>query len=185
MSLCAASLPSSTARRTGHEMRANFLNPTTGGLIEDGRNASTVKRTHNTRHVRRWPRERRGAPSTETEDGPKGADIGLYSLKLDNLDYSVTLEQLKDCSANTGRSVTSTCPGTTTRSDRGLRVRPLQGPHRRGGANQFVRLVRGPHASPARPNPFCIRRRRVQKQTQTHPPSSINRTRSRSSTRRN
>ena len=53
---------------------------TTRDMSEDGRENNVVP------------------PSTETEDGPKGPpDIsGLYSLKLDNLDYSVTLEQLKE-----------------------------------------------------------------------------------------
>ena len=111
---------------------------TTRDMSEDGRENNVVP------------------PSTETEDGPKGPpDIsGLYSLKLDNLDYSVTLEQLKELFGKHGEIGDVYMPRDYyTKRSRGFAfVRFKDRTAAEVRTSQFVRLVRGPatRAQPAR-----------------------------------
>ena len=107
-------------------------------------------------------------PSTETEDGPKGPpDIsGLYSLKLDNLDYSVTLEQLKELFGKHGEIGDVYMPRDYyTKRSRGFAfVRFKDRTAAEVRTSSFVSSA-DPPREPSPPEPFfCIRRRRVQKQ---------------------
>ena len=107
-------------------------------------------------------------PSTETEEGPKGPpDIsGLYSLKLDNLDYSVTLEQLKELFGKHGEIGDVYMPRDYyTKRSRGFAfVRFKDRTAAEVRTSSFVSSA-DPPSGPSPPEPFfCIRRRRSQKQ---------------------
>ena len=123
---------------------------TTRDMSEDGRENNVVP------------------PSTETEDGPKGPpDIsGLYSLKLDNLDYSVTLEQLKELFGKHGEIGDVYMPRDYyTKRSRGFAfVRFKDRTAAEVRTSSFVSSADPPREpSPHEPF-FCIRRRRSQKQ---------------------
>ena len=112
-------------------------------------------------------------PSTETEEGPKGPpDIsGLYSLKLDNLDYSVTLEQLKELFGKHGEIGDVYMPRDYyTKRSRGFAfVRFKDRTAAEVRTRSFVSSA-DPPRGPSPPEPFFCIRRRSQKQ---NPDSSV------------